>query len=288
MAKLSNPLEKWASRPLDPGQGLHLDLFRASIIMLEMGYEDEVIFEFVRRAAAVVPDRVVPDREIHAAISSAKARLRGDISTQTWPKFEPAYRAEVIRQYKISLQELAEGGETLSEDPWFYLTQIYSLDDWICLGLNSYEFGTQRLGDWQEPLKFYSYEYISPNPMRCQWGFTKENEPSMHSSDNCGPKIFQIVEFDFGEAVEHAAILRWLSTKFPLLLIVFSGGKSLHGWFDVRGRPEEQVLAFFQDAVTLGADPKMWSPVQFSRLPAGVNSRSKRHQSVVLFNPPTL
>ncbi len=285
MAKLTNRLEKWAAQPLEPGQGLHLDIFRAAILMLEMGYDDALIFSFLRQAANVVPDRSVPDREITGAITYARARLNGTAAGPTWPKFEPAYRAEVVKNYAVSLQDLADRSSDLPADPWSFLSQIYQIDDLICLGVTSYEFGTQKLADWQSPLQHHRYEYISPNPMKFEWGLTKEGEPSMHCLDNCGPKVFQVVEFDFGGAQEHAALLRWLARKMPLVLIVYSGGKSLHGWFNVRGRSEEDVLTFFQDAVSLGADPKMWSPVQFSRLPAGTNTKTGRHQSVIVFQP---
>lgn len=288
MARLHNRLLQWAAQPLEPGQGLHLDIFRAAILMLEMGYDDRLIFDFLRRAADAVPDRPVPDRELHGAITYAKARLNGAAPGVTWPKFEPAYRAEVVARYAVSLQELADRSARLSPDPWHWLTRLYREDDFICLGQTAYEFGTQRLSTWAESVAYHKYEYVSPNPMKFEWGFTKNGEPSMHCLDNCGPKVFQVVEFDFGGAHEHAALLKWLGTKMPLVLVVYSGGKSLHGWFNVRGWSEEQVLAFFQDAVSLGADPKMWSPVQFSRLPGGTNTRTKRHQSVISFQSSNL
>lgn len=285
MARLSNRIEKWAAQPLAVEQPLHLDIFRAAILMLETGYSDEVVFDFLRAAANAVPDRPVPDREITGAINYAKARLAGGVVGVTWPKFEPAYRAEVISRYPVSVKDLAERSAALPADPWAYLSRLYRMDDLICLGRTSYEFGTQRLDQWREPMAHHEYEYISPNPMKFEWGFTKEGEPSMHCLDNCGPKVFQVVEFDFGGTQEHAALLKWLARTMPLVLIVYSGGKSLHGWFNVRGRSEEQILAFFRDAVSLGADPKMWSPVQFSRLPGGTNNKTKRHQSVVVFQP---
>lgn len=288
MAKLFNRLEKWAATPLETDPPLHLDIFRAAILMLEMGYAEALIFGFLRTAADAVPDRAVPDREIHGAIAYAKARLAGGVVGVTWPKFESAYRAEVVLRHSAPLQQMLDRSALLPVEPWAFLSRLYQSDDFVCLGRTAYEFGTQRLAAWREPLAYHEYEYVSPNPMKFEWGFTKAGEPSMHCLDNCGPKVFQVVEFDFGGVQEHAALLRWLGKKMPLVLVVYSGGKSLHGWFNVRGRSDEQVLAFFQDAVTLGADPKMWSPVQFSRLPGGTNTKTKRHQSVIAFQPSNL
>lgn len=288
MALLNNRLQKWAEQELLAEQPLHLDIFRAAILMLEMGYAEDLVFSFLRNAADAVPDRPVPDLEIRGAIDYAKARLTGGVTGVTWPKFEPAYRNEVVARYSVSLEDLAARSEKLNQNAWFYLFRLYAEDDFVCLGRTAYDFGTQKLPAWQEPMRHHEYEYVSPNPMKFEWGFTKSGEPSMHCLDNCGPKVFQVVEFDFGGMHEHAALLRWLGKKMPLVLVVYSGGKSLHGWFNVKGRSEEQVLAFFQDAVSLGADPKMWSPVQFSRLPGGTNSKTKRHQSVVVFQPSNL
>ena len=41
-----------------------------------------------------------------------------------------------------------------------------------------------------------------------------------------------------------------------------SGGKSIHGWFDVRNEPEAAVEKFFKYAVSLGADRATWTSSQ--------------------------
>jgi hypothetical protein len=127
--------------------------------------------------------------------------------------------------------------------------------------------------------------FINPSPMSKPFGVTLEGRQSAHCLDNTGPKVYQVIEFDFGPAHEHAAILYHLGTKLPLILMVYSGGKSMHGWFNVRTTPDSILADFFHEAVSLGADPKMWSKSQFSRMPCGTNHKHKRQQNVVLFNP---
>jgi hypothetical protein len=77
-----------------------------------------------------------------------------------------------------------------------------------------------------------------------------------------------------------------------LALMLFSGGKSIHGWFDVRGWSEWQVYAFMRKAVLLGADPAPYKPEQPVRLPEGFNYTAKngwgklgRRQKVIYWNP---
>jgi hypothetical protein len=119
-------------------------------------------------------------------------------------------------------------------------------------------------------------------------GLTFDNKVSTHCEGNTGPKVYQVIEFDTGLPHEHFAILWYLAKRLPLCMIVYSGGKSLHGWFNVRGQPDSIIHAFFCDAVALGADPKMWSRCQFSRIPAGKNGKSGRQQEVLLFHEPNL
>jgi hypothetical protein len=116
--------------------------------------------------------------------------------------------------------------------------------------------------------------------------------------------MFLIVEFDFkssnsaeearllerlaneGRDVRDlcAALLLHLAEKAPLALAVYSGGKSLHGWFYCGGVPEEKLLRFFRYAVSLGADRTSWNPSQFTRMPDGLRDNGNR-QTVYFFNP---
>lgn len=286
MARLTNRIETWARKPMRPGEGLHTDIFRAAIMLLEDGYAENDVFSFLRRGADRVTDRHVPDREIYGAISSAKERMNGGIiDTPKWPPYNESLRNEIVSQAGVTMEQLAESAEQQNQDPWFYLSHLYQPNDYVCLAPYSSSFSTMIRDAWQPWLLSYSYEYINPSAMTAEFGLTKEGKASAHSLDNCGPKTYQVVEFDFGSASEHAAILWHLARKARLVLIVYSGGKSLHGWFNVKGWSDVETLGFFKSAVELGADPKMHSRCQFSRLPAGRNTKTGKQQTVVIFEP---
>ena len=286
MAKLVDTVATWAAKPMRPGEGLHTDIFRACIMMLESGHSDEQVFDFVRRAADRVGDRHVPDREIRSAIAYAHNRLSGEgLESPRWPAYNEGLRAEIIANAGVTVEQLAESSEQQSQDPWFYVSRLYRPDEYVCLASQSSSFATLSRDDWQPWLLSYPYEYINPSAMTNSFGMTKENKASPHCLDNCGPKTYQVVEFDFGAPNEHAAILWHLAKQARLICMVYSGGKSLHGWFNVRGWAETEMLRFFQSAVELGADPKMWSRCQFSRLPAGRNTKTGKQQTVLVFEP---
>ncbi len=97
-------------------------------------------------------------------------------------------------------------------------------------------------------------------------GLTQGQQLSPHVLSNTGPLLLHLAE------------------KAPLALVVYSGGKSLHGWFYCAGVAEEKVSRIFRYAVYLGADRANWNPSQFARMPDGVRENGRR-QTVYFLNP---
>jgi len=56
-------------------------------------------------------------------------------------------------------------------------------------------------------------------------------------------------------------------------MVVDSAGKSLHGWFALRGVPEAERVRFFGYACALGADPSRWDVCGWLRMPGGLRRR---------------
>ncbi|MFY8216341.1 MAG: hypothetical protein ACOVMP_07045, partial [Chthoniobacterales bacterium] len=57
--------------------------------------------------------------------------------------------------------------------------------------------------------------------------------------------------------------------RCPLRMAVYSGGKSVHGWFDAAELSEGEQLRWFRHAVFLGHDSKLWLKWQWVRAPGG-------------------
>ena len=122
---------------------------------------------------------------------------------------------------------------------------------------------------------------LVPSPMSSVYGRTDEGTGpwSEHTLANTGPRQYLVIEFDFAEFSDDgketplaswirawaqsgitiqdacAALLMHLAKRAPLLLIVFSGGKSLHGWFPCLGAGELTLHAWMVDAVNGPARP---------------------------------
>src|SRR5205807_578538 len=80
-------------------------------------------------------------------------------------------------------------------------------------------------------------------PDDCRKGRTRSGKISEHTLENTGPRRFLVIEFDKGTLDQQAALLFHLSKFAPsLALVVFSGSRSLHGWFYCANQTEEAQL----------------------------------------------
>jgi hypothetical protein len=164
------------------------------------------------------------------------------------------------------------------------LDELFPGNPLLCCGKSNHEFDTRPREDWRGELS--ALQLIVPSPMSALLGRKKNPKPgesqwSAHTSDNTGARRFLVCEFDTGGIDHQAALLIHLASYAPLVCVLHSGRKSLHGWFYVCGQPEEKVLKFFRYAVSLGADRATWTRSQFVRMPDG--RRDNGMQQTVYF-----
>ncbi len=161
------------------------------------------------------------------------------------------------------------------------LERLFPNDPWLCVG-SKYKFSTLHLSQFKTAAE--AIEQIVPSPMLSKWGRTKEGKESQHTLEATGARRFLVIEGDGTSRDHQAAILLHLAERAPLSMVVDSGGKSLHGWFFVAGKTDEQLAPFFRLACTLGADKGMWLRSQFVRMPDGTRNNGNR-QHILFFNP---
>lgn len=152
----------------------------------------------------------------------------------------------------------------------------------LCCAKTTHEFATRPRESWRG--RASALAYIVPSVMSARFGVTEEDKRSERTKTNVGPRQYLVTEFDEGSLDQQAAILFHLSTLAPLVLVLHSGGKSLHGWFRCLGVEPEKVTKFFRYAVAHGADDQQHCPCQLVRMPDGTRENGKR-QRVVFFNP---
>lgn len=166
------------------------------------------------------------------------------------------------------------------------LPVLFPGDPLLCAG-SATDFFTAQLSKFAEGA--HAIAQIVPSPMRAKYGTTADGRRSQHTLDATGPRRFLVIEGDKldGEPIPkdtQAAVLLHLAERAPLALAVDSGGKSLHGWFFCQGADETKLRRFFAYAVTLGADPGLWTRSQFARMPDGTRDDGNQ-QRIMYFAP---
>ena len=268
--------------PPRAGEGVHAWLFRVARQLhahLPAG-------EIVRLLEAQVAQcgRAVPRSEIVAAVQNAlpcawqpsgKAGMAQPVSK--WPRVNQERREAIILEGG-GLADLWEASPVRIEDNAAHtegiIDRLFAPEALLCCGKSNSEFDTRPREQWRRELS--QLALIVPSPMSTVEGVTKEGKPSRHTLSNTGPRRFLVCEFDTGSRDEQADLLLHLAGYAPMVCALYSGGKSMHGWFFVHGQPAEKVSKFFRYAVSLGADSRLWTRSQFCRMPDGLRDNGKR------------
>jgi hypothetical protein len=245
--------------------------------------------------------RHVPEREIRAAVedalecawqpSGATGQARVAPSSPKWPPCDEKRRAGIITEAPFPLADLfdispmtLEGDEPGAE--WF-VDELFPGNPLLCIGKSNSDFHTANRESFRGTLS--GMPLLVPSPMSALLGKKKnpkpgENPLSAHTLDNTGPRRYLVTEFDSGTPDEQSAIIHHLSGFAPLVMVLSSGGKSLHAWWRCWGATEDAQLKFFRYAVSLGADVATWTRSQFVRMPMGWRADKGRRQEVYYFN----
>ena len=124
-----------------------------------------------------------------------------------------------------------------------------------------------------------NFPYLVPNPMKSLHGKTQEGKISCRCRENAGHWNYQVVEFDDEPSHDNQAkFLFELRKHLPLVMVLNSGGKSLHAWFRCPDDNPNKLSKFVDYALFLGADPKITQPEQLFRAPNQIRDNGKRQQ----------
>ena len=229
---------------------------------------------FLREVCGVwVSHRAVPEREIGEALRLAydRAATRGAAkrSRVAWPVFDERARSTAAAAAPALFDGVTDTGLTADEA----LRGLFAPGERVCCGWICERPIIRPAGEWLP--RASTAQFIVPNPMKAAQGMTKDGRPSARCQDNVAERRFVVAEFDdaaFGKP-QQARVASALAAALPLAMVVDSGGKSLHAWFDCRGRHPNGVAALFAAAVKLGADKTRWDPCGWVRMPGGLRRR---------------
>ena len=162
--------------------------------------------------------------------------------------------------------------------------QLFAPTDLLCVGKSIEDHKVITAAELPE---HGSYQFIVPNPLRKRAGRTQSGNLSGHCRDVVGPRRYIVMESDHGTSFDQqVAILFWVAekTETPLRLVVRSGGKSLHGWFDTAGASETDIFNWVRLVIRVGFDPRLILPEQYSRYPGGFRPDKNVRQEILYTN----
>lgn len=273
------------------GEGVNLWLFRAGRVLHP--YRTPQQIADLLRAAVEGCGRPVTESEIRRAIerSATCAWTPGaqPAPRNAWPSRNDEQREAVVTSIGLGVVDLWEASPIRWDDRKSHTEEIIDAlfpgNPLLCVGKSNHEFVTETREELRG--RMADMALVVPSPMTARTGTTQEGRVSAHTLENTGPRRYLIVEQDGGSLDEQAAVLFHLSREAPLTLAVFSGSKSLHGWFYCGEQPEARLRQFMESAVVLGADRATWTRSQFVRMPDGTRDNGNK-QTTYFLNPRTI
>ena len=276
------------------GQGVHQWLFKCARQLF--AHRDFETIVSLLAAACDGCGRHVPLSEIVAAVEAAESCAwqpngsAGPITSKPapkWPAVNEAARQSIIDNATHRLPDLCEASPLTctidSTDAEFFADELFPGNPLLCVGRDMAHFETAPRESFRGRLSEMSL--VVPSPMSALTGTRKaDGNTSAHTLSNTGPRCYLVTEFDSGTPDEQVAIIWHLRQFAPLVVVLSSGGKSLHAWWHCQGATDERVARFFRYAVSLSADPATWTRSQFVRLPQGWRADKQRRQEVFFFN----
>lgn len=261
---------EWRALTEPPGAGSTHRWLAAAAYRLGRLMSPAGVHEYLRHLCDTqVRHRAVSDNEIYEAIDFAldlAHQGRKSAAGLRWP----APSAEAIAASMATPPLFGLTGIGLSAGqvlPW-----LFAETDLVCWGPDKF---VAHIGPIEDALGWaHTMQYVVPNPMRTTQSENKKGDPAIRCQANVRAIRHLVVEFDREpDRCRQVALISTLAQLGRLVLVVSSGGKSLHGWFDVSGLAIADRAKFFAAACLLGADPSLWNHCAWVRMPGGMRPR---------------
>lgn len=232
----------------------------------------ESSFTFLRECCdKFVTHRVVPDGEIEAAVDFA---YQGDGTPKPgamsqsieWPQASSDLINLVLRGTKPLFDHDADTGLTAQD----VLPALFHRHEFVCVGPNARSALVRPLPATLADA--HLQQFIVPNPMRGRFALNFRGKQSPRCQNNTGQRRHLVFEFDAPTLTKpvQAVLLSKLAELVPLVLVVDSGGKSLHGWFRVDHLSLRDQARVFGVGCLLGCDHTRWDICGWLRMPGGL------------------
>jgi len=250
----------------------------------------DACFKFLRRCCDdAVSHRAVPDSEIAAAVDFAYgghevAKVNFGRGPVDWPDPDRILIDRVLAESSPAFDAQAD----TNLGPADVLPALFRPGELVCSGRTEWRAQVRPLEDTIADAPWL--QFVVVNPMRGEQAVNSSGTVSVRCQNNTAMRRHLVAEFDDRSMSksQQAQLIGKLATLAPLVLVVDSGGKSLHAWFRVDGMSARDQGRFFYVACLLGADPSRWDICGWLRMPGGlrvVEGAPSVRQRILHFNP---
>jgi len=270
-----------------PTVGHQNEIWHLAMLLKERGYSFESSRSLLLKKWARYHKEVMP------AVLRALTRVYNKDCSDDIPRSQIiSSKSKIVKNYKEIRRILSSRNETVQslqdESPDCFqvlktedlLRLLYPKDSLLCMGSKFNMFRTKPIEEFIQELRLGgNFPYLVPNPMKSLHGKTQEGKISCRCRENAGHWNYQVVEFDDEPSHDNQAkFLFELRKHLPLVMVLNSGGKSLHAWFRCPDDNPNKLSKFVDYALFLGADPKITQPEQLFRAPNQMRDNGNRQQ----------
>jgi hypothetical protein len=298
-----------SSIPASGGGGAHQSLLSLATLARFAGVEYSFFESDIK--AVWHGNRRVTNREIFDAYAKAEADypvLGVDPNYVPKPKPPPEPKVEIDKIFweRISvlgyeMMDLVEMSPVrLTDDPDMdyrvLMHHCYKPEEYLFVG-DTYSTEVHPVSSWLSLPKTIENPYIIINPLTgeaVQSGTDKMGNPKF--SKRCDKTVakyrFYMMEFDEISIEDQVNFwCRQIQKQVPVVAVIHSGSKSLHGWIAVKGVNSYEdwskniIEKLYRKAFKrLGVDTACQNPSRLSRLP-GHHREGKQQQRLLYLNP---
>jgi len=243
--------------------------------------------------------RELEHAEVERAASKVYSQTEGAARTSSaWALPKAPQKSEVLDNLaalsivSTSEDDLPESPEE-ADNPIDFIGHFFHGLKNPCVYIgHRYHGGIETLGLWTESgdhIEASGYDQMLANPMqRTLNPEERQEEASGGRRLEFASKTLDVITFesDTLDPQTQLGVIVWLAESLPLVSIVYSGGKSYHATYSLKGLRIEQVKQVRQALANIGGDPAVMSPVQLVRL-GGVHRSDKgnKFQGVLYIDP---
>jgi len=283
--------------PVLPGNGCHQWLLKVANYACFAGLPEQRCFDDLRKLL-VNTSRPVTDQEIWDAIRKAYSEVGADVKiVKTEPLVEDGRSTleRIIAEGKYSaFEELRKNSpipipENAREQQKLFFRTLFNPEDLVFCG-DSFSSGPTYV----RPTSFWIEHgsegpFVIINPLTGRPAPKKSGTGQTYRGDNCVAAYkYCLVEFD-GIGLEEQ-IRFWSSVPLPVRALVYTGGKSMHGWVDLGDLNIKDASDWQQKIKTslykellepLGVDSACSNAARLARLPGCLRREKQKMQEIL-------